>query len=135
MVLGLGDSGNWRDHGLLGTIIVTCGLIVGGINYNCTIWRHLEPPTQTTCTCTLVQGTFHQNWQGENSPFLLHFLIHIHVFMFCKKSELILFKIDFLQIFKVAPKSGQTPCTIVQGCWQNFIKNVKVRILHFYNFF
>ena len=26
-------------------------------------------------------------------------------------------KLDFLQIFKVAPKSGQTPCTIVQGHW------------------
>ena len=24
-------------------------------------------------------------------------------------------KLDFLQIFKVAPKSGQRPCTIVQG--------------------
>ena len=44
-------------------------------------------------------------------------------------------KLDFLQIFKVAPKSGQTPCTIVQGHWPNFIKNEKERILHFYNFF
>ena len=25
--------------------------------------------------------------------------------------------------FKVTPKSGQTPCTIVQGLWPNFIKN------------
>ena len=32
-------------------------------------------------------------------------------------------KLDFLQFFKVAPKSGQTPCTIVQGHWPNFIKN------------
>ena len=32
-------------------------------------------------------------------------------------------KIDFLQIFKVAPKSGQKPCTIVQGLWSNFTKN------------
>ena len=45
-------------------------------------------------------------------------------------------KLDFLQIFKVAPKSGQTPCTIiVQGHWPNFIKNEKEKILHFYNFF
>ena len=44
-------------------------------------------------------------------------------------------KLDFLQIFKVAQKSGQTPCTIVQGHWPNFIKNEKERILHFYNFF
>ena len=32
-------------------------------------------------------------------------------------------KLDFLQIFKVAPKSGQSPCTIVQGLQPNFIKN------------
>ena len=32
-------------------------------------------------------------------------------------------KLDFLQIFKVAPKSGQSPCTIVQGHWPNFAKN------------
>ena len=32
-------------------------------------------------------------------------------------------KLDFLKIFKVAPKSVQTPCTIVQGHWPNFIKN------------
>ena len=32
-------------------------------------------------------------------------------------------KLDFLQIFKVAPKSGQRPCTIVQGHWPNFAKN------------
>ena len=32
-------------------------------------------------------------------------------------------KLDFLRIFKVAPKSGQRPCTIVQGDWPNFIKN------------
>ena len=32
--------------------------------------------------------------------------------------------LDFLQIFKVAQKSGQSPCTIiVQGIWPNFIKN------------
>ena len=43
-------------------------------------------------------------------------------------------KLDFLRIFKVAPKSGQSPCTIVQGFWPNFTKNEKLRILHFYNF-
>ena len=32
-------------------------------------------------------------------------------------------KLDFLQIFKVAQKSGQSPCTIVQGLWPNFAKN------------
>ena len=32
-------------------------------------------------------------------------------------------KLDFLQILKFAQKSGQTPCTIVQGHWPNFTKN------------
>ena len=32
-------------------------------------------------------------------------------------------KLDFLQIFKVAQKLGQTPCTIVQGHQPNFAKN------------
>ena len=44
-------------------------------------------------------------------------------------------KLDFLRIFKVAPKLGQTPCTIVQGHWPNFIKIGYKRILNFYDFF
>ena len=44
-------------------------------------------------------------------------------------------KLDFLKIFKVAQKSGQSPCTIVHGLGPNFMKNEKERILHFYNFF
>ena len=44
-------------------------------------------------------------------------------------------KLDFLRIFKVAQKSGQTPCTIVHGLWPNFVKNVKERFPDFYNFF
>ena len=44
-------------------------------------------------------------------------------------------KLDFLKILKVAPKSGQRPCTIVQGHQPNFTKNEKERIHHFYNFF
>ena len=40
-------------------------------------------------------------------------------------------KLDFLQIFKVAQKLGQSPCTIVQGLWPNFTKNGQERILHF----
>ena len=55
--------------------------------------------------------------------------------MLCRKFELIPIKIGFLWIFKVAPKSGQSPCTIVQGLWPNVIKIEKKRILHFYNFF
>ena len=44
-------------------------------------------------------------------------------------------KLDFSRIFKVAQKSGQSPCTIVHGLQQNFGKNEKERILHFNNFF
>ena len=36
----------------------------------------------------------------------------MHVLMFCRKFELVPIKLDFLWIFKVAPKSGQSPCTI-----------------------
>ena len=44
-------------------------------------------------------------------------------------------KLDFLRIFKVAQKSGQSPCTIVHGLGPIFIKNGKERILHFYYIF
>ena len=43
--------------------------------------------------------------------------------MLFRKFELIPIKIGFLKKFKVAQKSGQRPCTIVQGIWPNFIKN------------
>ena len=49
---------------------------------------------------------FHQKWQGENSPFLLHFLIHIHVLMLCRKFELIPIKIGFFTIFLICSKIG-----------------------------
>ena len=55
--------------------------------------------------------------------------------MLHRNFELIPIKIRFLKIFKVAPKSGQSPCTIVQGFWPNFAKNEKDRIHHFNNFF
>ena len=55
--------------------------------------------------------------------------------MLCRKFELIPIKIRFLKNFEVVQKSGQTPCTVVQGCWPNFIKNGKMRILHFYYIF
>ena len=32
-------------------------------------------------------------------------------------------KLDFLRIFKVTQKSGQRPCTIVQGLGPNLAKN------------
>ena len=49
--------------------------------------------------------------------------MHIHVLVLHRNFELILIKIGFfLQIFKVASKLGQRPCTIVQGHWPNFAK-------------
>ena len=40
--------------------------------------------------------------------------------MLCRKFQS---KLDFLRIFKVAQKSGQSPCTIVHGLEPNFMKN------------
>ena len=54
--------------------------------------------------------------------------------MLCRNFELIPNKIGFFINFKVAQKSGQRPCTIVQGHRPNFIKNGKERIFHFYIF-
>ena len=55
--------------------------------------------------------------------------------MLRRKFELVPSKLDFLKNFKVAPKLGQTPCTIVQDPWPNFTKNESERILHFKNIF
>ena len=43
--------------------------------------------------------------------------------MLCRNFELIPIKIGFLKIPKVGQKSGQRPCTIVQGHCPNFGKN------------
>ena len=75
-----------------------------------------------------------QKWLRENFTFLHFFLIHIHAFMMCRKFEPFPIKIRFFTIFKVAPKSGKSPCTIVHGPRPNFAKNEKLRILHFYIF-
>ena len=40
-------------------------------------------------------------------------------------------KLDFSSIFKVTPKLGQRPCTIVHGLWPNFMKNGNGRIPFF----
>ena len=48
--------------------------------------------------CTIVQGIL-TKYQGENSQFLYFFLIHIHVFMLCKKFELIPIKLRFFMNF------------------------------------
>ena len=63
---------------------------------------------------TGLLAKFHQKWQGENSPFLLHFLIHIHVLMLCRKFELIPIKIGFFyKFFKLLKNWAKVP--IVQG--------------------
>ena len=49
--------------------------------------------------------------------------MHIHVLMLCRNFELIPIKFGFLKKFKFALKSGQRPCTTVQGLRPNFIKN------------
>ena len=59
-------------------------------------------PNTLYYTGSLVK--FHQKWQSENSPFLLHFLIHIHVLMLCRNFELILIKIGFFSNFESCSK-------------------------------
>ena len=48
---------------------------------------------------TWSQAKFHEKWQGENSPFLYFFLMHIHVLMLCRNFELIPVKIEFFTNF------------------------------------
>ena len=43
--------------------------------------------------------------------------------MLCRKFELIPMQIGFFMNFRVAQKSGQSPCTIVHGLGSNFGKN------------
>ena len=54
---------------------------------------------QSPCTKYMVIDQFHQKWQGENSSFLLHFLMHIHVLMLSRKFEPIPIKIGFFMNF------------------------------------
>ena len=72
---------------------------------------------------TGLSAKFHHKWVGENSIFLLHFLMHIHVLNCVESLNQFRSKLDFLQILKVTQKLGQRPCTIVQGHHPNFIKN------------
>ena len=64
----------------------------------------IGPKTLYNSTGSLAK--FHQKWQGENSLFLLYFLIHIHVLMLCRKFELIPIKIRLFTIFKSCSKIG-----------------------------
>ena len=45
---------------------------------------------------------------------LRHMVTMRYCLMLCGEFELILINLDFLRIFKVAPKSDKSPCTIVQ---------------------
>ena len=45
----------------------------------------------------IVQGI--QKWLGENSLFLLHFLVHVHILMLCRNFEWIPIKIGFFYEF------------------------------------
>ena len=75
---------------------------------------------------------FVENVKERILNFYNFFSIHIHVLMLlCRKFELIQIKIGFLRIFKVASKSGQSPCTIVQGLWPILPKSDSERILLF----
>ena len=94
-------------------------------------------PNSGQSPCTIVQGLW-PNFAKNEKERILHFYIfswYIYMFLYCVSSlSSFRSKLDFLQFFKVAPNSGQSPCTIVQGLWPNFTKNEKERILHFYNF-
>ena len=65
------------------------------IDFFLQIFKVAPKSGQTPCTGSLAK--FHP--QGENSPFLLHFLIHIHVLMIRRKFERIPIKIEFFTNF------------------------------------
>ena len=67
------------------------------------------------------------------------FLIHIHVFMLCRKFELISIKIGFFVNFEQLLSNFKScskiwPKTMAIYNTGNFIKNGWERILHFYKF-
>ena len=79
---------------------------------------------------------FCQKLLEENSQFLLHFLIHIHLLMFCRNFELIPIKIGFFMNFQSCSKiKPNTLYYIVHGLGPNFVKNGWERILNFYYIF
>ena len=69
-------------------------------NFQCC--SKIRPKTMYYSTGTLAK--VHQKWQGENSLFLLHFLMHIHVLILCRKFELIPIKIVFFTNFESCSK-------------------------------
>ena len=83
-------------------ILIKFGFFTNFLSYS-KIWP------KTLYYSTWSSTKFHQKWQGENSPFLYFFLIHIHVHMLCRKFELIPIKIEFFTNFlscsKIRPKT------------------------------
>ena len=73
-----------------------------GFFTNFLICSKIWPKTLYYSTGSLVK--FHEKWLGENSPFLLHFLMHIHVLMLCRKFELIPIKTGFFTNFLICSK-------------------------------
>uniref|UniRef100_A0A1X7T626 Uncharacterized protein n=1 Tax=Amphimedon queenslandica TaxID=400682 RepID=A0A1X7T626_AMPQE len=60
-----------------------------------------------------ITGYLAKKSQRGNSLFLQFFPMHIHVFILCRKFELIPIKFGFLQIFKVAQKLCQIKCPFI----------------------
>ena len=93
----------------------------------------IGPKSLYYSTGSLVK--FHQKWQGENSPFLLHFLIHIHDLMLCRKFELIPIKIGFFTIFLICSKIGPKSLYYSTGSLAKFHQKLQgensLFLLHF----
>ena len=62
-----------------------------------TSYSKIEPKSLYYSTGALAK--FCQKWKVENSQFLYFFLIHIHVYMLCRKFELIPIKFGFFTNF------------------------------------
>ena len=78
---------------------------------------------------------FHQKWLGENSLFLLHFLMYIHVLMLCRKFELIPIKIQFFtnfqSCFKIGPKMLYYSTLSLAKFQQKWLAENSPFLLHF----
>ena len=78
--------------------------------------------------CTIVQGFFSNFAKNEKERILNFYIFFLYIYMYLGcVSSLSSFRssLDFLRFFIVAQKSGQSPCTIVQGFFSNFAKNEK----------
>ena len=77
---------------------------------------------QNPCTI-IVQGFWPNLIINEKTRILKLYYIFWYIYMYSSCIESLSWfrsKLDFLWIFKFAQKSGQRPCTIVQGFWPNF---------------